>query len=143
MELDARDAAALDRGDDGAVVIDRGGRDGLLGHARVAVRKVDVGGLEPCEDPAPVDDLEAVPAHVRNPPRAQSLDPACEQLEPAAALLALAEEKLESDADAEERPACFDALAEGGGETSLLESAGGAARVTDSGDDRERRFADL
>ena len=64
-----------------------------------------------------------------------------EEAEPAAALLALLEEELHAEADAEHRAGRRDALAQGVGEPAASSSRAAALGVADAGDHRERRLA--
>src|SRR5437868_1555887 len=143
MELDTGDRPALDRGDDGTLVVDLRDRNRLFRDARIAVREVDVGPVEPVEDPAGPFRLEPVPAHVRYPARPETLDPPAQNTEPPASLLAVFEEQLKADADSEQGSSRRRPLAQSIGEAALLEPARCAARVTDACDHRERRFERL
>ena len=78
---------------------------------------------------------------MRHAPRPEPLDPAAEEAEPGAALLALVEEELHADADAEHGPSVADARATSASASPRrLEAAGRRARVPDAGDHGERRL---
>src|SRR5205807_9061041 len=106
-----------------SVVVDLGDSDRILRDAGERVREVHVPAVEPVEQVAAAADAQLVPAHVRNPPRADPLDPAGEHAEPRAALLALPEEQLHADANAEHGPAGVDAGDQRFGEPPLAQAA--------------------
>src|SRR5262249_18246773 len=105
------------------------------------VGEIDVAAVETVEQDAPTDQTERVPAHVRDAPRAESLDAAGEEAEPGAALFALLEQKLHAEADAEHRSSGGGSVAQGIGQATSPEAAGGASGVADAGDHGERRLA--
>ena len=78
---------------------------------------------------------------MRDAPRAQPPNRACEQPEALAALVARAEEELQADADPRHRPPGGDALAQRVVEPVAREPRGRALDVTDARDQRERRLA--
>src|SRR6266508_4158217 len=122
MKLDPRKRAALHRRDEGSLVVDLGDGDRLGGRAGEGVGEVDVLSVETFEQLGRPDHAERVPAHVRDSAAAQARNAAGQNAEPAPALLALLEEELHAEADAENRPAR-------------------GLRVADTGDHGQRRLA--
>src|SRR5581483_4687495 len=133
------EAVALHGGDDRAVVVDVGGRDRVVGNARERVGEVHVAAVEPLEERALSAHAQLVPAHVGNTARTEALDTPREEAETRATLLARAEQELHSHADPEHRPARPDPGGERLVEPALAQAASRAARVSDAGDDGERR----
>ena len=74
--------------------------------------EVDVRAVETVEDARRPGERELVPAHVRHGRRVELANTAGEQTQALAPLVALLEEDLEPDADAEHRPAGIDAVAQ-------------------------------
>ena len=121
-------------------MLDVGDRDVVLGLGRVAVGEVDVRAVEPVEQRATRRrGDEGVPAHVRHAPRAQPAHGARAGGRARAALLALLEQELQADADAEQRARRGRALAQR--LRDRLEPARRARDVADAGDHGERRLA--
>src|SRR5207247_4998462 len=102
------------------------------------VREVDVLAVEPGEQRARATNREPVPAHVRNTPCAQPGDPSPQHPQAPATLLALLEEQLQPDADAQDRPPGGRTPPERFAETASLELARRTARVSHAGDHGER-----
>jgi hypothetical protein len=140
MKLDARDGAALNGGNDTAVMVGDGRNDVVVRRLdRVAVGEVDVLPVETRGDGRALCDLELVPAHVRDSARTDPAHGPGEDPEPASTLLARTEEELHADTDPEQRPTGCDTIAKRIVESCRLEPARSAFDVTDARDHRERR----
>src|SRR4029079_15904858 len=118
VELEARDRAALDRGDDRGAVLDLGDGDRLVRGTTEGVREVDVLAIEAQEQLGLAVQAQAVPTHVRDVRAAEPANRAAQHAETAAPLLAVLEEKLHPEADSEHGAAGFDALTEGVGQAA-------------------------
>ena len=111
MELDTGERPVLDRRHDPAFVVDRGrGERGVGRFDREAVGEVHVGAIDPFEERRRPRCLERVPAHVRHSTGPEPSHRAGKEAEALPTLLALAEQELEPNADARDRPARSDAL---------------------------------
>ena len=142
MELDAGERAVLDGGGDRAGVVDPSNHEVVVFRLdRVAVGEVDVRAVEAIEDARRPGALELVPAHMRHRAGVEPAYPTGEQAQAFAALLALPEEELEPDADAEDRPAGPHALPQH--VRKRHQPRGGAREVADPRHDHERRGGDL
>src|SRR5262245_23761859 len=136
MELDAREGAALDGGDNRPVMLRLGGdKRAIDGLARVRMGKVDVRAVETASDAAAVHDSELVPAHVRDAARFEPAHRSGEDPQAEAALLALLEEELHADADPEHGPVSRDPAAQRGVQAEAFEPTDGGRDVTHTRDD--------
>src|SRR5206468_12561945 len=124
VELDAGEHAALDGGHDATVVVDLGDGGAAVRPGCVAVGEVDVGSVEAVEQLGRPEDDECVPAHVRHTARVEAPYRSVEQTQPATAFLALVEEELHADADAEDGAMGGCARTERIGEPVALQTVG-------------------
>ena len=105
--------------------------------------EVDVLAVEAVEERASASRRSAFQPMCGTVRRLETRDGAGEQAEPLAALVALLEEELHADADAEQGPAVAGPLAQRLVDAGSREPGSGARGVPDAGDDGERRLADL
>ena len=104
--------------------------------------EVDVGAVEAVEQLAVAGRAASVFQPMCGTRRAcEPAHRAAEEAEPGAALVALLEQELHADADAEHRPAGRRAVSQRLVDAGAREPGGRARDVTDAGDDRERRLA--
>ena len=140
VELGGEEVVAPDHGAEGLGVVGRGGDDvGVARHDVVGMDEVDVRALaEPFEDRGPARDGELVPAHVRHGVLRRKLEPDDLARQHAqalvfAVLVALVEQQLQAEADAQERLARVDGRKHRLDEVALAEFGHGVFKRPDAG----------